>query len=411
MNFYLYYFIQFFLIKNYICLHKIIKVIIYIPILGLILSVFLIFNNFYSNKNSMFLFGVLVFVLLNALQNILFIHDTNRFWIAILYGHTIPLYFLVGPFLFFYTRNGITNTTKPLKSDYLHFLPFAIGLISILPYYFTDFDTKLRTAQLIIENPEYLAKINVSWLYNSITNTLVRGPIYFIYSTYNLYFLFRFSSNYKNKALFNYQEKTFVKWLIMINCIVMLLSVFYSIFTIRSFSNPNLLVLEKTNLSIVSITLNLIWLSIPIVILAFPQILYGFHKFKKQYKPNKVFRKVGHEPSEMMTSLILEVVKKEENLLNPDFNVDDICKILHIDKYEVLYFFNITLNKKFITLRKELRVELAKKEICSGKLLSQSMEGVWMKSGFTSKTSFFTAFKEVTGMTPLQFSKSLKKKS
>lgn len=382
---------------------------IFIPFFGLILSVVLLLNNFSKNKNSIFLFVALLFLFGNALQNIFFLHSANLFWIAILYGHTIPLYFLVGPFLFFYTRNGLTNTTKLLKSDCLHFLPFAISLISILPYYFIDFDTKLRTAQLIIENPGNLAKTNISWLYHSVTNTIIRGPIYLIYSSYNLFFLFRFSSNRIKKLFFNNQEKTFLKWLIMINCIIALVALFYSMFTTTSYFDYSFLKQEKSGLSIISIILNLLFLSIPLTILAFPQILYGFDKFKKQYKPNQAFSKAVHEPSELMSSLILDVVKKKENLLNPDFDINEISKILHIDKSEVLYFFNITLNKKFITLRKELRVDLAKKEIGSGKLLSVSMEGIWMKSGFSSKTSFFVAFKEVTGMTPLQYSKSLQK--
>jgi len=315
----------------------------------------------------------------------------------------------VGPFLFFYTRNGLNNTYQLSKFDYLHFLPFAISLISILPYYFKDFDTKLRMAQLFIEKPDYLAKNNISWLYESITNTIVRGFAYFIYSLYNLIILLRFYTKQRNKTIINTQEKTFVNWLILINCIILLLSISYSIFILRLYIYPNLLPLEKVSLSVISIVLTLIFLAIPISIMAFPQILYGFHKFKVVNKPKKVFRKVGYESSELMAASILEVVKKEENLLNPDFDINEISKILNIDKEEVLYCFHVILNKKFITLRKELRVELAKEEISSGKLLSQSMEGIWTKAGFKSKTSFFVAFKEVTGMTPLEYSKSIEK--
>ena len=148
---------------------------------------------------------------------------------------------------------------------------------------------------------------------------------------------------------------------------------------------------------------------IPLVLLNSPEILYGFHKFKNNNTSKKVFRKVDHESSEMLTASILEVVNKKENLLNPNFDIDEIGKTLNIDKQEVLYFFHVILNKKYITLRKELRVDLAKKEISSGNLLAHSMEGIWMKSGFKSKTSFFVAFKEVTGMTPLEYSKSLEK--
>jgi hypothetical protein len=67
------------------------------------------------------------------------------------------------------------------------------------------------------------------------------------------------------------------------------------------------------------------------------------------------------------------------------------------------------LNVKFITLKKELRVDLAKKELINGKLVSHSMEGIWTKCGFSYKTNFFVAFKEVTGMTPLEFSKEINK--
>jgi hypothetical protein len=93
-----------------------------------------------------------------ALSHNFTIFTPNRFWIAIFVGHIIPLFYLSGPFLFFYTRNALKNSTKLSKVDYLHFLPFIISLISIFPYYFIDFDSKLRIAQLIIENPAYLLK-------------------------------------------------------------------------------------------------------------------------------------------------------------------------------------------------------------------------------------------------------------
>jgi AraC-like DNA-binding protein len=56
-----------------------------------------------------------------------------------------------------------------------------------------------------------------------------------------------------------------------------------------------------------------------------------------------------------------------------------------------------------------LRVDLAKKELSNGGLKSFSMEAVWIKSGFSSKTSFFVAFKQVTGLTPLEYLKSIEK--
>jgi AraC-like DNA-binding protein len=142
----------------------------------------------------------------------------------------------------------------------------------------------------------------------------------------------------------------------------------------------------------------------------FPEILYGFHKIKKEKKKSEVIAyKENHAQLVDTSNLILDFVKKEENLLNPDFGIADICKELNLTVQDVQYCFKMILKTKFITLRKELRVDLAKKELIDDKLLTVSMEGVWMNSGFSSKTVFFVAFKDVTGMTPLEYLKSLEK--
>jgi AraC-like DNA-binding protein len=148
---------------------------------------------------------------------------------------------------------------------------------------------------------------------------------------------------------------------------------------------------------------------IPILIVVFPEILYGMHRFKTTSKSKIVIQKDNHESLISTSALILDFVKKKENLQNPDFGISDICKALNISSQDVNYCFSTILNVKFITLKKELRVDLAKKELISGKLLSHSMEGIWTKCGFSSKTNFFVAFKEVTGMTPLEFSKEINK--
>ena len=277
------------------------------------------------------------------------IFSPNRFWIAIIFGHIIPLFYLSGPFLFFYTRNAIKNSTKLSKLDYLDFLPFIISLISIFPYYFIDFDAKLRIAQLIIEKPAYLLKINFSWLYPSKINLFLRPIIMLGYSITCLFLLYRCITKRKKIQSITKQEKIILKWLILINSIIVLLSVTYSFFTIRFYYNPNLVIREVSGTSMLSYILGFLFFLIPILMLAFPEILYGFEKFKKNTKSKKEFYKEGHESLESKTELILDVVKKEENLLNPDFGVDEICKTLNIDKQEVLYCFNVILKTKYIT--------------------------------------------------------------
>ena len=56
-----------------------------------------------------------------------------------------------------------------------------------------------------------------------------------------------------------------------------------------------------------------------------------------------------------------------------------------------------------------MRVDYAKELLLNGDLLNQSMEGIWTKAGFSSKTNFFISFKDVTGYTPIEFLKNSNK--
>jgi AraC-like DNA-binding protein len=377
-------------------------------VLVILLCLLLLYNNFSKNKNSIYLCGSLIFMCITSILHHFTVIAPNRFWIAILVGHSIPLAFLTGPFLYLYTRNTLRISMRFSKWDYLHFLPFAISLISIFPYYFRDFDSKLRIAQLLINDPNIILNVNLSWLYPSKINLLVRPIFLLAYALLGFVLAYRFYKK-RNDLPIKEESRIAVKWLMVINSIVVLVCIGYTNLTIYFYSLPNIASREQINSSLLSYILTMLFALIPILILIFPEILYGMHKFKTSSKSKIVIQKDNHESLVSTSALILDLIKKEENLINPDFNITDICKALNITSQDVNYCFTTILNVKFITLKKELRVDLAKKELISGKLLSHSMEGIWTKCGFSSKTNFFVAFKEVTGMTPLEFSKKINK--
>lgn len=377
-------------------------------VLVILLCLFLLYNNFSKNKNSIFLCGSLIFMCITSILHYFTVIAPNRFWIAILVGHSIPLAFLTGPFLYLYTRNTLRISMRFSKWDYLHFLPFAISLISIFPYYFRDFDSKLRIAQLLINDPNNILNVNLSWLYPSKINLLTRPIFLLAYALLGFVLAYR-SYKKRNDLPIKEESRIAVKWLIVINSIVVLVCIGYTNLTIYFYNLHNIASRDQINSSLLNYILTMLFALIPILILIFPEVLYGMHKFKTSSKSKIVIQKDNHESLVSTSGLILDFVKKEENLQNPDFSITDICKALSIKHEDVNYCFNTILNIKFITLKKELRVDLAKKELTSGKLLSHSMEGIWTKCGFSSKTNFFVAFKEVTGMTPLEFSKEINK--
>jgi methylphosphotriester-DNA--protein-cysteine methyltransferase len=328
------------------------------------------------------------------------------FWIALFSGHSLPFGFLIGPFLFFYTRNALVGKVIFIKSDVLHYIPFIVVLLSIFPYYFTDFDAKLKLAQLLVDDPNnMIVKLNFSWLYPSYWNILLRPLFLLVYTVFSIYLIFSKLKYKKIKFSFKNSE-SYLKWLVVINSIFLLISLLYSLLTANFFFRfiQNR---EEINSSPFSYLVYLLLCSVPVMMLIFPEILYDVKKNKPISKKVAVERDENHEELVKKAESILEFLRKEENLMNPNFGIDGICIALTLTKEEVNYCFTVILKTKLAALKKELRIELAKKELQNGMLLDHSMEGIWTKAGFTSKTSFFVTFKEMTGMTPLEYLKSL----
>jgi methylphosphotriester-DNA--protein-cysteine methyltransferase len=312
--------------------------------------------------------------------------------------------FLIGPFLYFYTRNALAGKIIYRPIDSLHYIPFLVVLISIFPHYFTPFDQKLKLAQLLVYDANnMITKINFSWLYPSYWNILLRPLFLLTYTVFAVYLIF--SKLKLKKTPFSFKtSESYLKWLVVINFIFLLIAFLYSLLTanffLRFVKNR-----EEINGSPFSYLVYVLMCSLPILMLIFPEILYDVKKNKPISKKAEVDRDENHDELVKKADSMLEFIKKEANLMNPNFGIENICDALALTKEEVNYCFSAILKTKLATLKKELRVELAKKELQNGMLQSHSMEGIWVKAGFTSKTSFFVAFKEITGLTPLEYVK------
>jgi AraC-like DNA-binding protein len=64
------------------------------------------------------------------------------------------------------------------------------------------------------------------------------------------------------------------------------------------------------------------------------------------------------------------------------------------------------MNVKFTTLRTQLRIKYATNLLDSGQADELSMDGIGKKSGFSTRSNFYNAFKIETGMTPSEYLES-----
>lgn len=111
--------------------------------------------------------------------------------------------------------------------------------------------------------------------------------------------------------------------------------------------------------------------------------------------------------SQEIKNRILEYFAREKPYLKPELNMGILSDELKIPKHHLTEVLNSVIGKNFFRFVNEYRVEEVKKLI--KKKHHFSMEAIGFECGFNSKSAFFSVFKNITGLTPLQYKQSLKK--
>jgi AraC-like DNA-binding protein len=100
---------------------------------------------------------------------------------------------------------------------------------------------------------------------------------------------------------------------------------------------------------------------------------------------------------------ILEYMQSNKPYLKSDFSVHDLSSALNIPQIRISNCFNKQLNIPFPIYRNKLRVANAVNMLLENKHINMSIEGIAAQSGFTSKSTFYSAFRAEYGMTPSEW--------
>ena len=106
---------------------------------------------------------------------------------------------------------------------------------------------------------------------------------------------------------------------------------------------------------------------------------------------------------------IKEQIQTQELYINPKLNLRSLAKSLELNEKELSRLINECGNVNFYQFINKFRVEKFKELLQSPKAHQLSILGLATEAGFSSKSTFYTAFKAIEGMTPKQFQGSLKK--
>lgn len=99
---------------------------------------------------------------------------------------------------------------------------------------------------------------------------------------------------------------------------------------------------------------------------------------------------------------LLHYFSHEKPYLNPDLNMTLLSEVLQIPKHQLTEVLNKKLGKNFFQFVNEYRIAAVKKQLSNCKQL-YSIEAIGYECGFNSKSTFFSVFKNITGLTPKAF--------
>ena len=392
---------------------------LYISLLTIILSGLLVTYNWRINKTNIYLGAFFSILATYGLTHYFTIYAKSPFWLAIFYNNFSPFWFLTGPLLLFYYRGTLTDNSKLRASDIIHFFPFLVQLVGIFPYLLTPFSYKVGIASQILDDINLITQFKVNWITTPLVNFFARPILVFIYLGYITYLLWLHNPKSKRVKAPLEQSNLIYRWLILLEVTTAIL-----IF------NFFLLSLSLSNQTVTTTLINdqfthffsgIAYFCMSFMLLLFPRILYGMpiytlqsptntsNKSQEPIKINAVNKEINevtvpqNDPFYELVDKINAYLIKEEPYINPDFTINELAIALKVPVHHLSYCLNTLMNVKFTTLRSQLRIQYASKLLDSGQADELSMDGIGKKSGFSTRSNFYNAFKTETGMTPSEY--------
>ena len=383
-------------------------------LLVLLISSILLISHWSQNKGIVYLVVVLLLFSIRQFAFLLMHSDAHVEVLALLLFHFDPLIFLIGPFFFYYLKSLVQGKFVVDKYLLVYSLPALVILINTLPFYGYPFAEKVAESAAIQRNYFLDGPIEFSTVFFPLKyQARASGLVNLVFILSSFVYLIRLKKN----GRISLKKKLSV----LINRILVLIPILLI---------PNLILMgyalinspKKGELIIRQVAFEdngfiyFLPLLLPLSFFLIPSWLYsdleGVHaKDKIRAFLQRLWQSAaGHHaaaPAEKSVDLerILTYIETEKPYVKADFSLHDLSRAVNIPRIHVTNCFNKELNTSFPAYRNKLRVAHAISLLRRGAHLNTSIEGIAERSGFKSKSIFYTAFKEEYDMTPTEWMK------
>lgn len=315
---------------------------------------------------------------------------------VLLYGNFSSIYFLIGPFVFFYLRSLKTGSTRLNPIDLLHFIPFALVFIDTIPYYLSDYSYKIQVVQQVFSNWTSMFSIRLGFLFNATHLYVFRPLLLTFYTLWGIKYLL-------NNQVYFFKATQLGRWLLLFLFFQWLVfvgmsSVFLGVWLENSFGWPHLnYPSEIKYISLVS------YMVMVCTLYFFPQIIYlNAERFKRILNCQEAYW--WKMDQAMNTCYIFD-----KPFLKANLTLDQFGELVQKDTKDLRDFFELYLFTNFTDEMNRLRVQFAKNLIKQGCIKKACLNNLYMESGFSTSKDLEFYFLEFEGLTIQGFIQSITK--
>lgn len=293
-----------------------------------------------------------------------------------------PFVFLAGPLLFLYIRTLTSPEANLEKRDFLHFIPFALCLIILLPYYFQGVQGKIRILSF-----EYVGQLG-EWYYIRSGLFVTQFLVYLVLIALTI---IKYSRNVKERKSARDKAVLFEIRFFVISASLLWVAIILRLAVQRV---PNLLI---------PLGASLLVYALGYLKMRRPELSESDELSAKKYDKSQL----TPERSERYLNKLLQFMEKERPFTDGELTIQKLADKLSIPAPHLSQTINERLGKSFPDFINSYRVEEAKKKLLDPAFKHLSVLGIAEEVGFNSKSSFNDVFKRHVKMTPTEFRKSV----
>lgn len=361
---------------------------------------------------SLSITGIIWYALIYMLTNSGYIRNYPG-----LFNKGLPFYYLIAPCLYLYIRGSLNEAHAVFhKADLLHLLLTIPAIISVLPYNLLDHATQQVVVNKVVDDVQYVMA----------DHPYIVGPWHWFAFplSASIYTFLQFRITFKASKL-KLKPTYIINWIYAFTgtCGFIFLGMVGINLTVLLHINDAWSILHESRM--------VIMLCVSMLILSGmfffnPQLLYGFIPQRRNegnnMEPSQIQQDekqpAGHLVGAKVRKIDLTLVTQVESFINsgqhfrkPGFTLNELAFLIEVPGHKLSELFNNYYKLNFNAYINNLRVDYIKNRLEMGDWKQFTLEAIAYDAGFSSRNSFFLAFKRSTGVTPSTFLAAVKEKN